>query len=235
MERCNNSAEFCVFATLATRNVPQTPHVVRFPQPMERGTQKNFEFRVSRPLQSVASALYSPRRLVRYQIDTIKEPGAYSSFPFPHLSPLSRLGLFPFPLLGWPATSRVEDGFSPFVAATRSEDGSLQVAAGEFAPRTGCRRRRWLRGGAGARGRQDRDADVLHRHGGTSVARLPDGSRRSRLRPGIFLERSETRASPWGTVRACSSSFRRYVCAPNASFRSGPLQSLDGDHRSQRR
>ncbi len=76
--------------------------------------QKNVKFRVPRPLQSVASALYSPRRLVRYQIDTIKEPGAYSSFPFPHLSPLSRLGLSPFLSA---ATSRAEEeGFSPVVS-----------------------------------------------------------------------------------------------------------------------
>ncbi len=79
-----------------------------------------------------------------------------------------------------------EEGFSPVVTGTRFEDGFSWVAARGFAPKKRrLRQQRWLRGAA-ARRRQDRDADVPHRHGGTSVAKLSDGSRRGRLRLAIF-------------------------------------------------
>ena len=96
-----------------------------------------------------------------------------------------------------------EEGFSPVVTGTRFEDGFSWVAARGFAPKKRrLRQQRWLRGAA-ARRRQDRDADVSHRHGGTYVAKLSDGSRRRRLQFGDLPRRRSRRARRlMGTLRA---------------------------------
>lgn len=87
----------------------------------DNAERKNSPNRVPRGLQSVFRGVLSRSRLVRYQIDTqLKSPGRFSSFPFPHLSPLRASRTLPFfQLSGIRSHRSAERPFSCFAAWIR--------------------------------------------------------------------------------------------------------------------